>query len=888
MARYYINVIQNAITVPTGFISKYCKYENDTFGTESEIIPTDPGLYKVILYKDDTAIGSHLFKILENGTDKDYTIAYYKKIGTDAESGDPVWSTGSVTVTDAGVYKAVISFKAKPNESITKEFEITPKAINVIAAGISKIYGDADPILLYTFDENSLLGTDGFRGNLSRVSGENTGEYDIEQNTLSAGGNYTINFTGAKFTINPKPLGSDAVRLSVGELDYNGTTVAPEVTVYDGESEVPASEYTVRFSNNVNVGTATVEVLDVNGGNYTVSGEKTYNIKKANVTVTALPQTVKQDSAISTGTELAVLTGAASGHYLSSVTLNSTSTSVADTTGTITASSAVIKDATGNDVTANYDITYNTGILTVIGKQSKIVTFKVENGAWDDGTTADKVVILNGYEGDSLKLAAKDIPAVGNKADKNFKEGSWKASTAVSTANISDTPEADKVIPADTVYTYTYAEKDRISATVSFKVVNGAWDDGTTADKVVILNGYEGDSLKLAAKDIPAVGNKPNENYKAGSWDAVPDVNKEFSNSESVVYTYTYAKDDTSSSKEEETTEEPEESSSSSSYSRNYYAYNIGTQPKTTNTNDGSNKNIKKVNNPDGSVTTITTIKNLDNSVTTVTETVDKDGNVTKVTETVKKYPSGGVKTNTKTEYPDGKVITNKKTEYSNGNVYSKTVEKDKNGNTVTTTTENTVIGSKGTKTFTSRTVNADGSHSKTYIKETASGKKTEKKYRFDAEGNGTYSEEKSNKNGVTYSQSFDITGTNAVLTAFFTTKKKVTIPKSILVAGIERLITAIAKGAFEGNITITNIKVEAGITTIGSKAFAGALNLKKLFLPSTIIKIGKNAFSGLLKLTIYISAKDKKAYDEAAEKLKKLLKKAGVDLSLITIKRDK
>ncbi|MBR0434973.1 MAG: InlB B-repeat-containing protein, partial [Lachnospiraceae bacterium] len=77
-----------------------------------------------------------------------------------------------------------------------------------------------------------------------------------------------------------------------------------------------------------------------------------------------------------------------------------------------------------------------------------------------------------------------------------------------------------------------------ISATVTFKVVNGKWDDGTTEDKTVTINGYTGDVLKLLANQIPAVGNKPDMNYKAGSWDVVPNVDTAITGN--VTYTYTY------------------------------------------------------------------------------------------------------------------------------------------------------------------------------------------------------------------------------------------------------------------------------------------------------------------------------------------------------------
>jgi hypothetical protein len=79
-----------------------------------------------------------------------------------------------------------------------------------------------------------------------------------------------------------------------------------------------------------------------------------------------------------------------------------------------------------------------------------------------------------------------------------------------------------------------------ISQTVTFKVVNGSWDDETTADKTVTLTGYEGDTLKLTADQIPAVGSKPKDNTcRAGSWDVTPST--ETAITEATTYTYTYA-----------------------------------------------------------------------------------------------------------------------------------------------------------------------------------------------------------------------------------------------------------------------------------------------------------------------------------------------------------
>ena len=80
------------------------------------------------------------------------------------------------------------------------------------------------------------------------------------------------------FTITVKTVSSPTVTLEKTYYFYDGTAKTPTVTVKDGEKEIPASEYTVGYSNNVNVGTATVTITDKDGGNYTVSGSATFEI----------------------------------------------------------------------------------------------------------------------------------------------------------------------------------------------------------------------------------------------------------------------------------------------------------------------------------------------------------------------------------------------------------------------------------------------------------------------------------------------------------------------------------------------------------------------------------------------------------------------------------
>ena len=88
--------------------------------------------------------------------------------------------------------------------------------------------------------------------------------------------------------------------------------------------------------------------------------------------------------------------------------------------------------------------------------------------------------------------------------------------------------------------TVIISEPDKIpvSYKIVFKVINGAWNDGTTTDKTVTLTGYEGDELKLDAAQIPAVGGKPGNNYGAGSWDVVPSADMAITADKTFTYTY--------------------------------------------------------------------------------------------------------------------------------------------------------------------------------------------------------------------------------------------------------------------------------------------------------------------------------------------------------------
>ncbi len=206
-----------------------------------------------------------------------------------------------------------------------------------------------------------------------------------------------------------------------------------------------------------------------------------------------------------------------------------------------------IKPVAGSEVNADATYTY-----TYAEKfdQMHTVTFKVENGAWNDGTTDDKVLILTGKETDTLSIAISQIPEVGEKPDEGFKKsekGGWFIEDSSGTVMESDNNYIPYFgIDSDKTFTYKYIEKEKISAKVKFIVENGFLNDEEISEKVVEITGYEGDELKLKADQIPSVGDKPKDNsYKAGSWDKTIDdmlATKIEKDTESTKFTYTYVK----------------------------------------------------------------------------------------------------------------------------------------------------------------------------------------------------------------------------------------------------------------------------------------------------------------------------------------------------------
>ena len=449
--------------------------------------------------------------------------------------------------------------------------------LSELSGGVSKVSNlsvpdlsgaDLSNLISVTFDANDGEGAMEPQGMVKNTQTALNAKTFTRKNHTFKGWNTAEDGTGTAYTDGQSvTLGSDTTLYAQWE-ENTQTITAEDVTVTFGDTDKNVSASVTKPETDGGVISFAVkegstDYIDINASTGALTIKKVPADGKAYVTVTAaetssFTQTTKDvtitinkaDSAVKTapttlplkhtGSAQALATAgkAEGGEILYTLGENATiaptedwSTSIPTATdaGTYYVWYKVVGDENHND---SVPACVTTKILAEI---SATVTFKVVNGSWNEGegevATADKTVTLTGYEGDTLKFAADQIPAAGSKPGDTYKAGSWDV-----------TPSADTAITEDTTYTYTYVKKDSVSKKVIFKVVNGSWDNGTKADKKVTLTGYVGDKLKLAADQIPAVGSKPGDTYKAGSWNVTPSADTEIT--ADTTYTYTYVKKD--------------------------------------------------------------------------------------------------------------------------------------------------------------------------------------------------------------------------------------------------------------------------------------------------------------------------------------------------------
>ncbi len=294
-------------------------------------------------------------------------------------TGTPVIMDGTVDVTENYVVTLVQG-----------NLTITLKAVTVTADAQTKVYGDVDPALTYTYLEGDLVEGDAFTGTLNRATGENVGVYAINQGTLTLGGNYTINFVPGTLTIKPKQITvtADTQTKVYGDAD---PTLAYQVT---SGSLVAGDGFTGALTR---VAGETVGSYAVNQGTLTLSGNYDLTYVGNNLTITKKTASVTpHDKSKTYGDTDPLLTGTLVGFLPEDNVTATYSRAAGEAVGTYTIS-ATLSPA---EVLGNYEITYNTGTLTINPAEGEDLSIDNYTGIYDGAPHS--ITVTNLIDGDRV------------------------------------------------------------------------------------------------------------------------------------------------------------------------------------------------------------------------------------------------------------------------------------------------------------------------------------------------------------------------------------------------------------------------------------------------------------------------------------------------------
>lgn len=316
-------------------------------------------------------------------------------------------ATGSVTNVSEGEVTNAITFVPGDafnagNYKIEKsegKLSITPLAVTVTAKDYTKYVGEKDPVLEATV--TGTINNDTIDYTISRDAGETVGTYTITPAGAEAQGNYTVTYKTGTLTIKERPYRPNPSITDKITVEITGNS---DSVVYDG-TEHSVKDYTVKISDSrytekdftfsgkalasgINAGTYEMGLKADQFKNTNARFKNVEFIIKADgvLTITQRPLTITAGSAegIAPVTcDKYTVEGLATGDKVDSVKITGIQSEPGESPNV--ASDAVIKNAKGEDVTANYKITYVDGVLKAIEVLNKEIHFNYVIG-YTDGT----------------------------------------------------------------------------------------------------------------------------------------------------------------------------------------------------------------------------------------------------------------------------------------------------------------------------------------------------------------------------------------------------------------------------------------------------------------------------------------------------------------------
>lgn len=232
-----------------------------------------------------------------NGTEKTATVTVKYNTSTTLTAGTHYEVTGTTAATEIGTYTVTVTGKGNYSGTVGKTWNITKGSLSAGITIEGWTYGDtpnvptvsnnpenAEVTYTYYISTGRRLTMTGTANGAETEGGVPTyaGTYYVGA-VIAETEHYsetTITPARNSFTISPKEVTNPAFEGLQATYSYaNGNEIKPVFTLKDDLGNViPESEYTITYSDNTDIGEATITITDNESGNYTVSGSVTFNI----------------------------------------------------------------------------------------------------------------------------------------------------------------------------------------------------------------------------------------------------------------------------------------------------------------------------------------------------------------------------------------------------------------------------------------------------------------------------------------------------------------------------------------------------------------------------------------------------------------------------------
>ena len=515
------NLTANAFTPPTGKIFVgWSKTQNGnveyTDGQYVKNLTNTPGA-EVTLYalwkREITITAKDASKTYDGSalTEGDFTI-------TGLDSGDShtftVTMTAASTITNAGTRPNVIATvdgvavttglaTVVEDYWVTVEdgtLEVTQKALTITAESDTKVY-DGTALTKNSYTNTDLATGDAIEsvtvtGSQTVVGSSNNvpSAAVIKNGDTDVTANYNITYTNGTLEVTQKAV---TITADGDTKVYDGTALTKSTytntALATGDQiesvTVTGSQTVVGTSNNV----PSAAVIKHGETDVTASYNITYANGTLEVTQKALTITAESDTKVYDGTPLTkstyTNTGLASSDAIESVTVTGSQTVVG--TNNNVPSAAVIKNGSGENVTASYDITYANGTLTI---DPASVTLTANSGTETyDGTHKT----VEGFTSSVTGLTFSNVSASGSGTNT----GSYDVTFSGVTINTTKDNTGNYVVTGTTNGTLTIDKAVTVDGGLTIE-----WDEN---GKVAIFSGSTTDadavSITTPITDVTAV-----------------------------------------------------------------------------------------------------------------------------------------------------------------------------------------------------------------------------------------------------------------------------------------------------------------------------------------------------------------------------------------------